>query len=206
MTVFHYFQVVFAFGVAIVVVRLLIKFLRGISVDAPAFSLILQASVQAQDENQIKVVCDVGREAWINQLASSGLRARKQGLDAGLRMAQIFREIRDSINSGLRILRVLARTSIFVGLLCALGEIFRLQIGSFELAALMHGVAEQEVGENAMLSIAIGFATSAFALMTRGQLRKTAMTILKDCNNLRERLENLLESPNFGDWTPSLIE
>ncbi|HJL06167.1 MAG TPA: hypothetical protein RMH85_25130 [Polyangiaceae bacterium LLY-WYZ-15_(1-7)] len=193
MGIFHAIQVALAALVAVLVWRRVRRLaFDAAALEGPPFVRALLKRVTAGELDGAMALAQRGGEAWLARLAREGLEARAEGLDPGLALAELFRDLRFEAADGLRTLRILAHVGTAAGLLGALGQYIWIQVGDPGLAGLVAGLPEERAQEGAFLAIAIGIATAGFALYARAQLKGVAKELLDGGRNLKERLENAL--------------
>ncbi len=174
--------------------------LAGIGVHAQPFGNAFETAI-FHDATDARCLAEDAQPSWVGRLAQVALDALDGGRDVGMELAAEYKHIRQDAYEPLRLLRQVARGSVFLGLLCAMGEVVWARFGSHDLSALVAGVAEGRGESRAIVAAAIGVGAAAVLLSLRRRLRGLVRDTLSDCDKFRERLENQVHQQLDEGWT-----
>lgn len=192
-TVFHVFQI----GLAIAVVGLVIERLRALcfrgAIDAAA---LRRALVRLLRAGRIDRARDLARAARPSLCVEPLWALLDPELSDDERMGEMDERLMDlevRATGRLRTLRIAGSIASALGFLGAAIEIHWIFTGDHGLMRLQAGLVESIGMSRAFLSIAIGVATSSFALGSWSVLRKHAREAVAEGRRLLSSVEDVLE-------------
>jgi hypothetical protein len=193
LTLFHVLQTAFA----VAVVALAIERCRAIfyrqSLEAGAFRSALARLLRAHRYEDARAVISAARPAHAAEavwaMLDPTIAEEERLIEAGDRIGAA----EESATRGLRALRIAASIGSVLGFIGAAIEIRWVFSGDHGLLALQAGLVENIGLGRAALSIAIGVATSTFALGAWGVLRNGARELIADGRRVLATVQDLID-------------
>lgn len=180
------------------VLTLVIAVVRRFAVRAPSDAEVLRRVLrQALKKGRWVEVRDTVyalRPAWAAEVLWPLFDPALPGHEAPTKIEETLSRIQDEAVSSLRWLRVLAFAASAVGFIGASIQIHWVFNGEHGLMRLQAGLVENVGLSRAVLSIAIGMATSGLALGTYGALRSLAAETLRQAKRTATSLEDTVEA------------
>lgn len=193
MTIFHALQaVLLAAVVALVVERLRALFGRA-AIDAAPIRQAVARMLRGGELDRARRLAEAARPAMAIEPAWALL---DPGLADEERLAAMDERLVDAeahVERGLRALRIAGRIASALGFVGAAIEIHWVFNGEHGLMRLQAGLVESIGMSRAFLCIALGVATSSFALGSWGVLRKQARCLVADARRMLATVEEGLE-------------
>jgi hypothetical protein len=195
-TLFHIAQLAFLLAVVALVVERVRTLSFVSALDAASFRRALSALVRADHLDRATALVRDARPAWVAEVVwplfdpeSPSREDRRIDLEDGL-MAVEARAVR-----GMRILRISASIASALGFIGAASEIHGIYSGDHGILGLQAGLVENLALDHAVVSIALGIATSSLALGAWSLLKNVAKHRIAECRRVVAALEELLFEP-----------
>jgi biopolymer transport protein ExbB/TolQ len=197
-TAFHLVQIVLLVAVVgLVAERLRSLFFRG-ALEAAPIRRALVGLIRSGRLDSARDLVAAARPSRVIEATWALLDPALPDEDRITEMDDRLFELEARTERGLRALRVLGRVASAIGFVGAAIEIHWVFNGEHGLLRLRPGLVESIGMSHAFLSIALGIATSSFALASWGVLRKQARALVADGRRLLASVEDAVGREPLG--------
>lgn len=194
MTLFHVLQIAFALAVVTLAVERCHTLFYRRALDAPRFRHALVRLLDARRFEDARTLVFAARPAHTAEVVWTALDPSVAEEERHIEAQTRLGAAEDRVIRGLRVLRIGASIGSVLGFIGAAIEIRWVFAGEHGLLGLQAGLVENIGLGRAALSIALGIATSAFALGTWGILRSGARELIADGRRALSTVEDLVEA------------
>ncbi|HJL16246.1 MAG TPA: hypothetical protein RMH99_11355 [Sandaracinaceae bacterium LLY-WYZ-13_1] len=192
MTLFHAVQIVLLAAVVWLIVDRVRTLSYRSALDAAAFRRALVRLLRFDRLEQAETLVQAARPAWAAEAVWPVFDPELDDDERHIEVEDRLLAIRADGEKGLRPLRIAASIGSALGFIGAAVEVWWVFNGDHGLRKLQAGLVENEGLGHAVLSIALGIATSSLALGTWTLLRNVARTRIMDARRVVGSVEEVL--------------
>jgi biopolymer transport protein ExbB/TolQ len=192
-TWFHALQIAVAAGVAAFVIERVRALFWRAALDAPPFRARLVRLLRASDLDRARELVLAARPAHVAEVLWPVLDPGVPEGERHVEAQEALDRAEDRATRGLRALRIAATAASALGFVGAAIEIHWVFAGDHGLRRLQAGLIENIGLSHAVLSIALGIATSSFALGAWSVLRNGARDLVADGRRALSSAEDILD-------------
>jgi biopolymer transport protein ExbB/TolQ len=185
-------QVIFAaFALALICERLWDVLFRR-QIDAESFTKAIHSALVAERVEVASRLVEAAQPAWLAQFASVILRARTEGTRIEIAITDAWQQLQEEISKGIYLIYGFARVASPLALLVVILQLAAGFTGKHDLTALQLGLAQSRAIGHAIVTLAIGLATSSVCYVGGGILRKHYRKANKELEQMSSSLEDAI--------------
>jgi biopolymer transport protein ExbB/TolQ len=190
-TFFHVIQIGLLVGVVALIVERVRTLAYRAALDSAAFRRALVRLIRGDRLEQAERLVEAARPAWAAEAIWPLFDPERDDDERLVDVEDRLLQVRADAEKGLRALRAAASIGSLLGFIGAAVEIWWVFNADHGLRSLQAGLVENVGLGHAVLSIALGIATSSLGLGAWTILRKTAAALIRDSRRVVASVEDL---------------
>jgi biopolymer transport protein ExbB/TolQ len=191
-TFFHAIQIALLLAVVALIVERVRTLSYRVALDSAAFRRALARLIRADRLEQAEALVAAARPAWAAEVVWPMFDPERDDDERQIDLEDRLLQVEADAEKGLRALRIAASVGSALGFIGAAVEIWWVFNADHGLMSLQAGLVENIGLGHAVLSIALGIATSSLGLGSWTILRKVARTLIMDTRRVAGSVEDLM--------------